>query len=326
MAAAASCVLRALKGADVPWQELKSKAPSPSASIQSETSFLAAVHNGHWWQSYELLYHYCSEAVQFSPEIAKVMNYFLDLQSRQAPMLMCQAAEQISALGSPLIQHYLLRYNNQQLDPLLLSAVVNALKNLGIESEQNLNRLRIQEHSVSRRSADLLDYYYCSAGYQPQEVTWAVPMRDKSIKRENHYFIAFWIESRFAFVGEADCPVHLELTCRLPNPTLNDSIVSVSLNEECIAQMTAGRDWSTWDIVVPGDRAKSGVNWLTVKWPMPDFPGLAGYEGVLADLLEDKIPDFYCSFGEIFAFRVSDGRRISRPNPVAQELVALASD
>lgn len=325
MAAAASRVMKALKGVDVPWRELKSKAPSPSASVESETSFLAAIHNAHWWQSYDLVSHYCSQAVRFSPDIAEVMNHFIDFQTRQTPMLMCKSAEQVSALGSPLTQHYLLRYNNQQLDPLLLNAVVNALKEVNLDAAPRLQQLRLEEHSVTVRSANLLDYYYSSAGYQPQEVIWAVPKRDKSIKRDYHYFIAFWSESHFAFVGEADCPVNLDLTCRLPATGPHESEISVYLNQKCIARLNVTRSWTTWELTVPGDAITSGVNWVTIKWPSPEYPGLAGYDSVLIDLLQDKSPDFYCSFGEIFAFRASDGRAVSGSASLTQEVSLLSA-
>jgi len=325
MAAAASRVLAALKGKDAPWQNLKSKAPSPSPSVESEASFLAAIHNAHWWQSYDLVYHYCSQAVRFSPEIADVMAHFIDFQTRLTPMLMCKSAEQVSAIGSPLTQHYLLRYNNQQLDPLLLSAVVNSLKQVDIDAAPRLQQLRLEEHSVTVRSANLLDYYYCSAGYQPQEVIWAVPKRDKLINREYHYFIAFWSESHFAFVGEADCPVNLELTCRLPATAPHESEISLHLNRKCIARLDVSRNWSTWDLTIPGDTIANGVNWVTIQWPSPEYPGLAAYDSVLLDLVQEKSPDFYCSFGEVFAFRASDARGVSASTSLAQEVSLLSA-
>jgi hypothetical protein len=305
MAAAASCVIHALKGINVPWQNLKASVLLPAAGVQAETSFLAAIHNAHWLQPYELVYHYCSQAVQLSPEIARVMDWFIDLQTHRVPILMCKAAEQISAFGSPLIQRYLLQFDNQQLDPLLLSAVVNSLKHLGIEAGQRVDQLRRQEHSVTAKSTNLLEYYYCSAGCQPLEVAWVLPKRDKLSRRTNNYYRAFWFESRFAFVGDADCPVNLHFTCRVPNRIQGD--VSIYLNDKGIADLAISRDWSTWDILVPGSLIRNGVNSVAVRWPIPDFSGLEGYAAVMADLLEGKVPEFYCSFGEIFAFRASEG-------------------
>jgi len=326
MAATASCVLSELKKTAVPWQALKESAPSASAQVQAEASFLAAIHNAHWWQSYELVYHYCSRSVEFSPHIANIMKFFIDLQTRRTPMLMCKAAEQISELGSPLIRHYLLRYNNQQLDPLLLNAVIQALKKRRIEADEQLNQFRREEHSLASRSTDLLDYYYCSAGYQPQDVVWALPRRDKSVKREFNYFKAFLPESRFAFVGEADRAVGLELTCRARHQSLRDSTISIELNGEFLLQHMIGREWNTWEIIVPGNRVKNGINTISVRWPAPEFPGLEGYDGVMGDLLEGKIPEFYCCFGEIFAFRAFDARADATPEPVMQETYAVGSN
>jgi hypothetical protein len=86
--------------------------------------------------------------------------------------------------------------------------------------------------------------------------------------------------------------------------------VSVYLNDKCIADLAISREWSTWDILAPGSLVRGGVNSVAVKWPMPDSCGLEGYDGVMADLLEGKVPDFYCSFGEIFAFWASEGSMV----------------
>src|SRR5262249_17051846 len=44
MAAAASCVLRSLKGVEIPWNELADRRIAPSHELEAEASFLAAIH------------------------------------------------------------------------------------------------------------------------------------------------------------------------------------------------------------------------------------------------------------------------------------------
>ena len=309
MAAAAACVLRAVKGTDVAWTTLVPQACAPSHEVEAEAAFLAAVHNAHWWQSADLVRHYCVEAVRFSPEIAKVMNYFIDLQTRRTPMLMCKSAQQVSELGSPLIQHYLLRYNHQQLDEILLGGVVQALKQLNIEAQARLDQLRKEEHSVASRDTDLLDFYYCSAGGQMQEVVWVMPRRDRFVHRESHFYKAYWLKSKFVFVGEAECPVKLQITARVPNPTASNDPVSIEVNGNVVARIPAGRAWESWEVMLPHSTVNNGINEVVLCWPMPEFPGKAGYLGVINDLAEGNIPEFFCVFGEIHTFTASDGRK-----------------
>lgn len=114
VAAAASRVLRLLSGADIHWRELVDKSVAPTREVEAEASVLAAVHNAHWAQSFDVVHHYCLRAVTLSPSVAQIMMRFLDLQTRHAPLMMCRSAEEIAMSGSELVQHYLLHHNRQQ--------------------------------------------------------------------------------------------------------------------------------------------------------------------------------------------------------------------
>ncbi|PYP84776.1 MAG: hypothetical protein DMG65_21860 [Candidatus Angelobacter sp. Gp1-AA117] len=312
MAAAASGALQVFTGKNIFWMQLMSVDVLPSPQIEAEASFLAAVHNAHWWQPHELVKHYCSLAVKLSPHVSKLMTSFIDLQTRSAPMLMCRSAEEIAGLGSPLMQNYLLRFNYQRLDSLLLEAVVNALKQAGIDAGKQLDKLRKQEHSVSRGPVDLLQFYYCSEGSQQQEIMWIFPhLNDYLNHKMHHYYKAFWRESRFVFVAEANNPVHLRLACRLPNLELTAGVMSLLVNGECVGKTLITRDWETWDFTAAGDLVKDGLNEVVVRWPMPIFPGLKPLETVVSDLMERIYPEFFCVFGEIHSLVASDARKTS---------------
>ena len=326
MAAAASTVLQALEGSDVPWRSLMEKCLLPSPEVEAETAFLAAVHNAHWWQTAELVQHYCTRAVKSSPAIAKVMNNFLDLQTRRTPMLMCRATEELAGLGSPLIQHYLLRFNYQRLDTVLLEAIAVALKKQGLDVQERLLQLRCQEHSVSKRDTNLLDYYYCTEGLQQQEIMWIVThLADYLTHKSNHYYKAYWLESRFVFVGEADQPVRLQLTCRLPHPVIGENSVSLRINDAPVGAFNLGREWETWDITVPGEVVQKGANVVVVRWPVPAANGKTQLEQVALDLLDKMYPEFFCVFGEIHSFTASNGQKMRRFHTDAEpELSAVA--
>jgi hypothetical protein len=328
MAAAAACVLKQLGIKDVAWTRLVHDAAVPSHEVEAEAAFLAAVHSAHWWQPYDVIHSFCVRAVQHSKHIAKVMTCFLDMQTRRTPMLMCRSAEQVSVSGSPLIQHYLLRYNNQQLDRMLLDAVLHALKDVGIDQQGQLDGLRKVEYSVAHRDIDLLDYYHSSAALQPQEVMWVLPKRDVFLPQErHHYYKAYWQESKFVFVGEADCSVRFKLTCRLHYPALSEPRITVRVNAVDIGSLEVDGEWAVWNITVPGKVLKDGLNDIVIEWPMPDFPGIQGYEEVLNDLMEGNKPEFFCIFGEIHTFVASNGQKaaVSSDEP-QQVLSAIGAD
>lgn len=317
MSATASCVLRALKGVETPWYALAEEHIAPSRETEAEASFLAAVHNAHWWQSYDLVRHYCSLALRLSPHVAEVMLNYIDLQTlHSTQMLMTESEELISRLGSPLMRHYLLRLNEKRLDKLLLDAIVEALEEAGFAARERLDRLRREEHSLAIRETNLLDYYYVSAAQQPQELAWLTRITYKTYRPhfEPKYYKAFNSTSRFVFVGEAGCPASLCLTCRLPKPAPRETKITVELNGKPQAEIDVGREWTTWDVNIAGEAVSDGLNEVTVRWPIPEFQTDEALEKVvfnLFNLWEMKFPNFYPVFGEIHSFTAARGQEVS---------------
>lgn len=299
MAAAAACVLRALKSVDASWRDLAFPHVAPTAEIEGEAAFLAAIHNAHWWQSPELVRHYCMKAIQLAPHLSEIMSAFLEMQTRRAPMLMCRTAETIAQSRSSLARHYLLHYNHQHLDRVLLDGVVAALSTSGINAQQTLDQMRREEHSVAHSPLNLLDSYYYSASLAPEEVLGAVHLRDAGVTQSRNYK-AYWRESRFLFVAEAGCPVRFTITCRLPQ--LAEGDIFIEINGVCKAELRGRSEWTAWDIVAPGTDIVDGLNYVTVHWPMPEFPGSRALETIVADVSDQLSPEFFCPFGEIESF------------------------
>ncbi len=320
MGAAASCVLRALKGVEVPWYALVDDHIAPPPEVEAEASFLTAILYGHWSPSFELVRHYCGRALKLSPHVADLMLNYLELQTQSAiPMRMSRVEERISRLGSPLMQYYLLHLNEKRLDKVLLDAVVDALAEVGVDGRSRLDELRREEHSVTAREMNLLDYYYCSSADQLQDLSWLIRTEGKKGRPEAEYYKAYCPESRFIFVGEAGCPVRLTLTCRLPRLALPSSSILVVFNGKPQAEMVITREWSTWDIGLAGEVVRDGLNEVAVRWPLPEFPGTQGLEEVRSALYEGRFPAFYPVFGEIHSFTASDGRKAPTDAPVVEQ-------
>jgi hypothetical protein len=118
-------------------------------------------------------------------------------------------------------------------------------------------------------------------------------------------------------VGEAGCAVHLSLTCRLPGPA-REAAIGVSLNRKPQLKATVDGEWSTWDIDLPGDVVRNGLNEIAIGWPMAEFDAHEALETARLKLIEQKFPDFFPVFGEIHSFTASDGRRASTSSRVEQ--------
>jgi hypothetical protein len=311
MAAAASCVLRALKDVDVPWYSLMEECVSPTREVEAEASFLAAIHNAHWSQPYETVHYYCLQSLHLSSHITQGMINYIDIQSRRiTPLLICQSAEQIVKSGSPLMSRYLFPNGPQLLDRVLMDAIVDALRKVGIDAREQLDQIRRDEHTVAAGDINLLDYYYCSSADQPQEVEWARPRPDEPIPfKEAHYYKAYGPYSRFVFVGEAGRSLQLCLTCRLPKFARSEGTAVAEVNGERLAQIVIDRKWATWEIGVAGELVRDGMNEIVVRWPIHELASDEVFEDVMENMFKGKIPDFYYIFGEIHSFTVSDGRK-----------------
>jgi hypothetical protein len=303
MAAAASSLLRSLKRREVAWRDMLTGAPAPTKEVESEARFLAAIHNAHWWQGCDLVQYCSSQAVSHSPRIGPVMKAFLDLQTRRAPMLMCRSAEQIVELASAQIQHYLFRYTNQQLDQLLLATIVDALKGIGGDVQAQVDQLRVEEHSVAARETNLLDYYYNSSANQAHEVRWVTPLLSTAVPLDRDFYVAFSEQSKFIFVGQKDCPVTLDLTCRIPYPERAEETVAIYLNDEHLGDITCGTEWGRYEIAVP--TVKEGLNHISICWPLPEFRGADALDKAANDIVCGRVLDLYCPFGEIHSFTAS---------------------
>ncbi len=325
MGAAASCVLRKLKGVEMPWFALVSDRVAPAPEIEAEASFLAAIMNGHCSQSYDVVHHFCARALNLSRHVAELMLNYIELQTqRSIPMRMSEAEEQMSRLGSPLIRHYLLRLNDKRLDKLLLNAIVNALEEVGIEARERLEQIWREEHSVSLSEINLLDYYYCSAAEQQQELASLNRDEEKRHRPDGDYYRAYWPESRFVFVGEAGCPVHLCLTCRLPKSESREKSINLMLNGKPQVKIAISSEWSTWDIELPGDEVQEALNEIALHWPIPEFESSKVLEKARLSLYERKFAEFYPVFGEIHSFKASNGLEVTTHLPAAQTEFAAA--
>jgi hypothetical protein len=217
--------------------------------------------------------------------------------------------------------YYVLRLNEKRLDRLLLDAIVDALADAGIEAQERLDRLRRDEHSLTLGDTNLLDYYYCSAANQLQELLWVTEGSYKSyLPCESQYYKAYSSESRFIFVGEEGCSVRLCLACRLPDSAAREAAISVELNAEPQVEILISREWSSWEIGLAGEAVRDGLNEVKVRWPIPEFASDEALERAVSNLYERKFPDFYPVFGEIHSFTASNGPEVSRSLSALQEL------
>jgi hypothetical protein len=324
MAAGASCVLRALKGTELSWCKLVNEHIAPPREIEAEASFLAAIHSAHFYQHYEMVHHYCARALKYSPHIAEIMFNYIEVQVlNKAPQRMSEAEQQIFRVGSPLIHRYLFqRHNEKWLDKVLLTAMVDALDESGLSGRERLERLYREEHSTRVEEVDLLQPFYLQSSDQAHEFE-ALRAQSRA-DSDPRYFRAYWPDSKFVFIGEEGYGVNLSLTCRLPKLSPDEAKIALDCNGQQQVEMAIGKQWSSWEISIPGNLVRDGVNEIEVHWPIPDFRTEEALAGVLVKLCQMKYPEYYPLFGEIHSFTASDGHQLSTNLPTIEVEPSLA--
>lgn len=236
----------------------------PDRQVSALAHLLAAIHNAHWGQSYEILYYHCTCALRLSDKIAMPMVHYCDMMSRQASNVLCRSFEILASKYFKLDRHmYALRNprNYKQMDLDLVNAMVEALKDTGLNITTPINELRAEEHGVLRHPLNLLRSYYHSSSYGEYNGT------------KTAYFQAREPVSRFFVVARKGIAIRLSATLRIPQAAPGIVKAALYVNDVPIGEIGISDQWSDHTIIVAGDVCSDGVNIVTIQWPIPADQG-----------------------------------------------------
>jgi hypothetical protein len=298
MAAAAS-ELAVLFGSGRPSADLESlveRIPAPSARLEAEAHFAAAIHCAHWGQRTPVVSFRCQEAARRSPEVALAMREYLELQIRRAPTWTCAAVERLSILATPALRRYVLSFGQAKLfDPVLLAAIAEALEKNGLPTVAFLDKLRREERSLSDRPLDLLSPYHRPSWADRDWLGWPT-----------YFCRAYSLTSRYPWVSRAPHEVAFELTCRRADAGLGEC--HLRINGTRVAQFSLTSEWSTFRFSVPGNLVQIGVNWLEIDWPLGLSDGEEEVERIALDYEHDRPVPLLPVFSEIFSLSAAQPR------------------
>ena len=256
----------------------------------------AAIHNAHWGQSSDILYHHCLQAVKMSKETHKIMIHYIDMVSRVTTNTLCKSFQQLMVL--PKMDKYIHALihpkNLKYMEADLVDAMVKALAYAGIEVNNYVNHLRQVEHSVNRRKINLLKSYYHSTSYDEYEGT------------KTAYFQARNTESRFILITQKNSPVSLDLTCRVPGLGHLHAEAVLRINEEVVSRIMMRGMWVKQSVLLPAEKIVEGINRIEISWPLPLADGSIAQGPALSTLTSPRgrsiLDNAYHVFGEIYSF------------------------
>jgi len=306
MAAVASKTIDLLVGKTISQEALQEKADLPPPTIEGKASLLAAVHNAHFNQSYEIVRYWCGRALEFWPESAEIMKRFIDSQTRRAPALACRSTIELFGLDRLGVLGYLTRGGKKRLDPVLGDAILHSLRERGIEIGPQLTKLRSKEHSIKTGPKELSDFYYNSVLSGRSQDSWTTRSFPNNYGSHAMYASAFSRTSNFVFFGEKGQPVHLKLTCRVPAPLAPDSVIAIDVNGHSVAQMPATGAWQNLEAIVPGQFILEGMNEVAIVWPEGDRESKVLLDKAADALVARRLPYFHEVFGEVHSLTARD--------------------
>jgi hypothetical protein len=294
MSAVAESLAPVLGGRETARAELFGVPLAVDPEVESEARFAAAIHNAHWGQSGDVVHHHCVEALRACPGIASAMQDFVELQCRRAPAWMCGAGERLArrATAGPLRRYlhvYMVYGRGKFLDAVLLDAVTGALEEAGVPARDRVEELRRSESGLRPgRPEDLLSQYYRSA-WTDRDWLW----------RPNRYHRAHAPVSRFSLVCSSQAAVALRIVCRRPDGAAPAGPCELSVNGESVGELAAGTEWRAWELTLPAQAVREGLNSLELRWPLRTAPGESGLQRAARNIEAGLDYQLLPVFGEI---------------------------
>jgi hypothetical protein len=272
------------------------------AHVNAGAHFLAAVYNANWGQKDDVVRHHIRTALEFDPDIANMMQIFLDLHIRRVPSSLCRSFEQLCELPNmaAIVVFYDDSIKEKFLNVKLVTALGDVLEEVGVPARSRIERLIVKEHGVNNRIINLASTFYSATSY----CRFLVDMRPE-------YYRATARNSAFTLVCDQPEPLKFAITVKVPN-LAGDKTISLRLNGNPIAEIAVTDRWTTATCSAPAGLVRPGVNQVEVGWPMPEWSDEQQKEHV-ADCLEaGERVEITPMFGLIHSFRVTTERSAAR--------------
>lgn len=267
------------------------------ANVSAGAHFLAAVYNGNWGQSMDLVRHHLRAALEFDRGIANIMQLFLDFHIKRVPSSLCRSFEQL--WESPHVPAIIVLYNDKGgnfLNPNLVAAMADELEKVGIPTRAHIERLLIQEHGVENGAVNLVNSLYSTGSHS-----------EFLVDRRPEFYKATVRNSIFPLVCDKPEPLNFSVTLKVPQVSANQTI-SLRLNGSLVAEIAATGRWATTTCSAPAGLVHPGVNQVEIGWPMPVWSDEKQKERVANCLEAGELVEITPMFGLIHSFRVSTER------------------
>jgi hypothetical protein len=229
--------------------------------VEARAHFLAAIHNAHHGQPYEVVARQCRQAAALSAQVRAEMESYIASQLDTGEPWTASAFEDL--YGQPAFQRYWSPMGAVTAPRLadfeLLRAIAASLEDWDATAPARLDQLLVRlAGSLPSRIDLLLDRYWAKT-FRARDGFSRFPKRA--------YYRGLEPVSSFCLLLTAPQPVTLTMTIRVPHGSKAQADASVSLNDGQIMAVGVSRIWKTHVARLDAEQTKGGLNRLDIAWP-----------------------------------------------------------
>ena len=263
-------------------------------NVKAIAYLCAAVHNSHYGQDFDIVNYLCSKAFEHSDIVIELVKRYADFASRKITTVLCKSHDEVVESETVLqYQHgsgFTSRADNKLMDIDIVNSIISQLKLIGVNLEEQITDLRIQEHGINLRTVDLLETYYRNSSY------------DSYCGKDVPYFRARNIESKFYLITDGAADAKFKITYRTPTGVIEKENVLILINDTEVQKLVPGNKWQTVEFTISKKYLKRGVNHFKINWPYLKQKLKLNRKDTIDDTVIEKMS---AVFGEIHMLKAS---------------------
>ncbi|MEM7104790.1 MAG: hypothetical protein AAF502_16755 [Bacteroidota bacterium] len=264
--------------------------PPISKAQKALTKFATAIHNAHRLLSIkgkkEILSYWCQLAIEDDPGIKAVMESYVRIRLSETPATMNKFQLENFESEYRLLTQHGLQYDYLDAD---LVEVIEELVDKPLITAPLPKRYN--RHPAYRLWEPLFQFF-------PN-------LMEKSGQRTRAYLKCPWPETVFCFYADGKSSVRITLVLRLPAcDSVGQMEARFLVNDALISQLAIGNKWAKVVIEVVPSFQKTGLNKLTVCWPLPGDMSESKLSDICGKLERGFDVDLHLVFGEVFELQV----------------------
>ncbi|WP_298427775.1 hypothetical protein [uncultured Kordia sp.] len=258
----AKTIINTLTNQEISLDSIPDSSIKPSNATAAIAHFCAAIHNAHFTQPKHILTYHCQQAVNLYPEIKDIMLQYMNFTSHKTSSILCGAFEKI-IVGGQMEQYEggmsLIHPKGKKLiDIDLLDAIVEALKSIGYDYENELKKIRLKEHGITDKPTDLLTSFYNLKGYNSYNTT---TFRNY-LQIRNH-------TKEFTIITSGNEDLEANIVYRIPTYLKNGELkIYINTKEQLLTTLPFSNTWKKHTLQIPSKYLQECVNKIIIECPV----------------------------------------------------------